>query len=71
MSSIFFILNAIFFSSFCSETETPKIFMRKYAVELMWVNKPLHVWEGLFLCLISIAIAMHSGMAGSEKTLVQ
>lgn len=49
----------------------PKIFMRKYAVELMWVNKPLHVWEGLFLCLISIAIAMHSGMAGSEKTLVQ
>lgn len=45
--------------------------MRKYAVELMWVNKPLHVWEGLFLCLIFIAIAICSGMVGTEKTLVQ
>lgn len=45
--------------------------MRKYAVELMWVNKPLHVWEGLFLCLISIAIAMCRGMAATGKTLVQ
>lgn len=33
----------------------------------MWVNKSLHVWAGLFFCLISIAIAICSGMVGTEK----
>lgn len=65
-SGTFFITDAILFRSFCSETETPKIFMRKYAVELMWVNKPLRVWQGLFLCWVSIAIAIFSRMVGAE-----
>lgn len=35
--------------------------MRKHAVEVTWVNKTLHVGEGLVLCLISAAIAICSG----------
>lgn len=69
LSSMFFIFNAKF--SVHSETDTSKILMRKYAVEIMWVNKPLHIWEELFLSLISIAIAICSGTVGTEKTLVQ